>query len=73
MSRADPAERRVDLVVGPSGIIIGLTAHAMSGDEEQARASGCDDYISKPIDEDILFAKIANFLNKGVRSCSVPQ
>ena len=42
--------------------IIALTAHAMAGDEDKARASGCDDYISKPIDEDILFSKIAQFL-----------
>jgi CheY-like chemotaxis protein len=45
--------------------IIALSAHAMTGDEEKARQSGCDDYLSKPLDEDLLFAKIAKLLGKG--------
>jgi two-component system cell cycle response regulator DivK len=42
--------------------IIALSAHVMMGDEEKARKCGCDDYLSKPLDEDLLFEKIAQFL-----------
>ncbi len=42
--------------------IIALSAHAMRGDAEKARECGCDDYLSKPLDEDLLFEKLAQFL-----------
>ena len=44
--------------------IIALSAHAMKGDEDRARQSGCDDYLSKPLDEDLLFEKLAKFLGR---------
>ena len=42
--------------------VIVLSAHAMRGDEERARASGCDDFLTKPIDEALLFQTLARHL-----------
>lgn len=42
--------------------VIALTAHAMQGDKERAIGCGCQDYLSKPIDEDKLFEKIERLL-----------
>ena len=57
------ATRRIKANVALRHIpIIALTAHAMMGDEEKARQSGCDDYMTKPIDEDLLYKKLAHFL-----------
>lgn len=43
--------------------VIALTAHAMSGDEDRARAAGCDDYLTKPLDEDLLFKVLERYLS----------
>ena len=42
--------------------IIGLSAYAMTGDEEKAKEAGCNDYVTKPINKDILLKKIKDYL-----------
>lgn len=42
--------------------VIGLSAHAMSGDAEKARAAGCDDYLTKPVNDELLFQTLERFL-----------
>jgi CheY-like chemotaxis protein len=56
--KADPALQHIP--------IIAVSSHAMRGDEEKARQSGCDDYLSKPIDESLLFEKVEKFLGRSL-------
>jgi two-component system cell cycle response regulator DivK len=46
-------------------IVVALTAYAMKGDEERARAAGCDGYIPKPIEVDKLPQQVAQYLERG--------
>ena len=52
--KADPATRDIS--------IIAVTAYAMKGDQERARAAGCDDYVTKPIDTRALPELIARYV-----------
>ena len=42
--------------------IVALTAHAMHGDSVKAQEAGCDDYLTKPIDEDLLWRVLSEYL-----------
>ena len=52
--KADPALREIP--------IIAVTSYALSGDEEKARAAGCDDFVPKPYSPRQLLAKIRKYL-----------
>lgn len=43
-------------------IIIAQTAHVLEGDRENSIEAGCDDYISKPIEKDLLLELIRKHL-----------
>jgi CheY-like chemotaxis protein len=60
------ATRRVKSDAATRGVpVIGLTAHAMSGDREKAIEAGCDDYDTKPVEIDRLIGKIERLLGSG--------
>ncbi|CAL1520544.1 response regulator [Chitinophaga sp. MM2321] len=43
--------------------VIAVTAQAMVGDREKCLEAGADNYISKPIDVDVLLAQIQQYLS----------
>ena len=43
--------------------IIALTANVMRGDRERTMRAGCDGYIQKPVDVDLLPGQILKFLH----------
>ena len=52
--RLDPAWQGV--------IIVALSAYAMKGDADNARAAGCDDYVTKPINTRTFAGLVRGFL-----------
>ncbi|MCP3943126.1 MAG: response regulator [Desulfobacteraceae bacterium] len=45
--------------------IIAMTAHAMSGDMEKSLAAGMNDHLTKPVDPEVLFATLAQWIKPG--------
>ena len=52
--KADPATRHLT--------VVGLTAHAMRGDDQIALNAGCDGYVTKPIDTRTFIATVKKFI-----------
>jgi len=46
--------------------VIALTAHASREDQERARAVGCIDYLTKPLERDVLLKTIRRYLQAKV-------
>jgi two-component system, cell cycle response regulator DivK len=44
--------------------IVAVTAYAMKGDEEKARAAGCNGYIPKPIDVESFIPRLMDLLGE---------
>lgn len=55
--KADPALAQVPIVA--------VTSHAMRGDRADMLESGFDDYLSKPVDDELLFETIKRLLPEG--------
>jgi CheY-like chemotaxis protein len=58
--KADPARRDIT--------VLALTAYAMKGDDERARAAGADGYLIKPVDTRTLPDVIAGYIAKRARN-----
>ena len=57
-------------------IIVALSAYAMKGDEDNARAVGCDGYITKPIDTRTFVGTVRGYLqpsHPGLAPCDSPE
>ena len=48
--------------------VIAMTANVMRGDKERSLEAGCDGYIQKPIDIDILPEQIERYLKRKANS-----
>ncbi len=50
--------------IGRNVPIIALTANALEGDKQKALNAGCDGYLPKPVDIDLLSASVKDYLKQ---------
>ena len=59
------ATRQIKALPGLAAIpILAVSSFAMKGDEEKARASGCDDYVTKPYSPVDLLRIVRRYLGE---------
>lgn len=60
--KSDEQTRQIPLII--------LTAHAHAADRDEAFEAGCDDFLTKPIDEDLLLETIKNNIHQETSGAS---
>jgi two-component system, cell cycle response regulator DivK len=63
--KSDPRTRDI--------VIIAVTSYAMKGDEQKARAAGCDGYLTKPIDVKTFVDDVRDLIEAGPRGADRPD